>query len=95
MSRTSIDYGTDWSDEEMELSEAQTMKKCEDIVENTTSYKEEATESNDVIGLKIPKNISPVNEVELFCRVHFASDASKVKRQVGINALFLTARHKG
>ena len=40
-------------------------------------------------GIEIPKNITPVNEVEEFFRVHLSDvNASKNRRHLGINALF-------
>lgn len=45
-------------------------------------------EDSEFCALEIPKNVSPVNELEEFFRKAFADDASKQRKQLAVNALF-------
>jgi hypothetical protein len=50
----------------------------EEVMENDEFY----------AGIAIPKNVTPVHEVEEFFSVHFDDNATKSRRQHGISALF-------
>jgi hypothetical protein len=89
MSSTPIDQLDDESEEETTLANEILSEEDDDDDENEGAEDcEEGDDYDNGDGITIPKNVTPVNEVEEFFKVHLVDSNNKAKEKLAHSALF-------